>query len=440
MDFIHPKENNNIEELRTDSDLKIIEVENDECVTLIDILKLYQNIIKIALLISIIACIFLLIVSYLPWSNNLSNYSNYYNVWTIAIILCISVTSFGPIYITYYAYLIDKSKINKNFLVMVLIQSLFWPILYLSLVGAGIYVWYYYLDFAFFIFGFLPLSMNVAYNIISEKNMTFTIKFGISELFVIISALCYTFFLYPIFMQLSLTMKIVWRLFIHPLWFEITMLLPQRVLTSNELSGYDKTTSFLPALHSLFHNVTIGRMLLYSIDNFYVFLFLVTLNNIQEICLRFSLLWRDKFIAKWIYGDKDNDHHIYGSIISIEMMLELIGIFISPFMMLLFNRYDYMFNFNDKMENMISVTIYSFFVQLLLEIPTDIICIIYEMRVHKIDLINIWKIIMTKKMIIFCIYGVCTMGILGMLYTTVRLPRFAYCSSNLITSCTYSPI
>lgn len=407
-----------------------------------DITGLYKKMMRPVIIISFFTIIFTIALSFLPWTNNLEDYDNYDNVNVVTFILCLSVTTFGAIYITYYAYIMKFTNFTKKYIAHITFHIIFWPVFFSLMSYYEVYVWFYYLDFSFFFFGFLPISAHVAYEIVSNRDIKFTIRFAISEFFVIVSALGYTFFLFPIFMKLTDVEKIFWALTLHPLWFEITMLLPQRLIASIDTSEENKYVRYLPALHSIFHNVTIRRMILLCINDMYISLLLITLSNIQEIMFRLSVLWRDGYIMRLLFRGKKPDHTIHGCVILMEMILELVSIFVSPFMMGLFAKYEYMFIFNGAMLSngtMWSTIIISFFFQLFTEIPTDILCMHFEMRVHNIPLDTLWEKIHTKKVIIFCIYGMCSMGILGMLYTTMLLPRALFCDRYDILTCTYSP-
>lgn len=426
-----------------------------------EILKLYFNIFAHSFVLSLPVIAFITLIYLLPWANDLNNYNNYYNVIVVAAVLYLSLISFGPWYISYYTYLIngDIKKFDRKYIIHVIIQTIFWPVFFTILIYYKIYPWFYYLDFMFFVFGFLPIVAHVAYCYImkgDERAVRSTIRFVISELIVIIGALSYTFFLFPFYVKLSDGNKIIWRLTLHPLWFEL-MLLAQRVLASLDVTEENKYKRFFLALHSIFHYVTIGRMVLFSVNDPYMCLLMITLSNIQEIVGRLTVVWRDERIYKMfmtckrIFGLGKNDIdefkwdiETYGCIINMEMLLELISIFMSPFMMGLFMKYEYMFSFNGVAAHAGSITVASIFLnfvyQLLTEILTDVLCMNFEMKIHKINLAKTWKNIGTKKILLFCIYGMCTMGSLGMIYTTLILPRAAFCKENNILTCTYAPV
>lgn len=457
---------------RHNSQMNIVDEEEEyhpENSSLFEILKLYFDIIFKSFMVSIVPVIFCVVVSFLPFTNDIDNYKNYFSVPAITALLCLAMVSFGPFYITYYAYMISgilPIKYPLRYILHVFFHICFWPIFFSILVYYQIFVWYYYVDFTFFALCFLPLSVHAAYDIIYNGNLYNTIKFAIAEFCVTVSALMYTFILFPIFLESSNVIKIIWRLTLHPIWFEMTILLPERVMTIGNLSianNNDKFySSFIPVMHSIFHNITLGRMLLYSVNDIYMCLLLTMLTNLIEIILRLSILKRDDFFKKFIglsifkkcfdtkseeqSGEQREKNHQdeldrHGAIIIMELLLEIVSIFISPIIMICFMKYKYMFNFNGgSTETSLTIIFINFALQFIFEIPTDLLCMIFEIRNHKIELYQIWNKIGNKKTFIFAIYGMCTMGILGMLYLSLRLPRLIFCSSQDILDCTYSPI
>ncbi len=420
----------------------------EDSLSFINALRFYGKIVTLTLMLAATASCFIIILSILPWSYNLEDYLNYFNTTTVTSVVSFAVVSFGPWYITYYTYLIKGRKMSRKYLAHIIFHTIFWPIFYFVLVSHGIYVWFYYLDFLYFAFAFLPISFHTAYENISNRDFKFAIKYATTELFVIISALGYTFFLFPVYMNLTDAWKILWCLILHPIWFEFTMLLPQRLLATREINKDHEYLNFLPAMHSIFHNATIRRTIFFALDNFYFTVLLITVSNIEEIILRLTVPYRDKFFLnlffKLVYTDKESSIVTYGSIVNMEMLFELVGIMISPAMMLCFMKYGYLFIFNNgSMESIV----YNFIIQLIMEILTDVFCIMYEVRIHKINLLDIWHNFIGKsywpenrKFFLFCIYGICTMGVLGMIYTTTLLPRALFCSEHNILTCTYNPL
>lgn len=84
-----------------------------------------------------------------------------------------------------------------------------------------------------------------------SPRMRLAVMFTASELIVIVSALGYTFFLFPLYAALESDIyKALWRILLHPVWFEITMILPQRLISLKELRNVG-VWRFIPVLHSL---------------------------------------------------------------------------------------------------------------------------------------------------------------------------------------------
>jgi hypothetical protein len=60
-------------------------------------------------------------------------------------------------------------------------------------------------------------------------------------------------------------------------------------------------------------------------------------------------------------------------------------------------------------------------IQLVAEVITDTICIRYE--THKFDIFGAWEKVKRTSFYVFLGYGYASMGILGMIYTCMKLPR-----------------
>jgi hypothetical protein len=92
---------------------------------------------------------------------------------------------------------------------------------------------------------------NLLKEIFTSSRMRLALMFTVSELVVIVSALIYMFVLFPLYTRLGNdTWKALWRLLAHSVWFEMTMILPQRVIAMKELRG-TSVWRFLPIMHSL---------------------------------------------------------------------------------------------------------------------------------------------------------------------------------------------
>lgn len=271
------------------------------------------------------------------------------------------------------------------------------------------------------------------------SRIRWTVMFVTSELFVIASALGYAFFLFPIYTQLSSDIyRGLWRFFLHPIWFELTMLLPQRVIALKEIPNGQTAFRIVPVMHSLFHNATMGWMLVNTIRDTYTMITVTLLSNLQELVLRSTAYKRDAIALRFLYKQSPTQIcSLYASLLNIQIILEIVAIIISPIIMLAFRDYTFIFSWYSASNSsgfamIIQITVF----QLFCEFVTDIICILIESKFFNIQ--EAWIEIRSKKFIIFIIYGFCSMGVFGVIYTCMRLPRAVYCFSETdYCSCSY---
>lgn len=455
------------------------------------VLEYYLQLFSFALIMAIFGGATIWSLSLLPWLTEsditTTNTKNYFSHRTVTLVFCLAIVSFGPVYISFYISIIGlksviwsqklplvqlpnvemrseedtkqqkvKPEVERglnHYIYFAVFHVLFWPAAYLIVQFMFNFdFWFYYLDLVYFAISFLPLSVQAAYYVLSEEivgdncvlRVKFSFAYAIAELLVVISALGYTLFLFPIYANLDNTAKILWRLFLHPVWFEVFMILPQRLLAKKEIKTKKVYWRFLVVLHSLSHSVTIGRMLIMNISNTEASVILIVLTNLQEFIMRITTFERD-YLMMWLISGKEKAKACYKSeelsivhscIVNAEMVFELAGIMISPCFMIFFAKDKYLFNFNSY-EMSYMYFIYNLLIQLACEIVTDMICIIYEVRYSKLPLIEVWKHIRHHKVILFSIYALSTMGVLGMIYTSLRLPRVLFCTSTQYSSCSY---
>jgi len=309
--------------------------------------------------------------------------------------------------------------------------------------------WFYYIDFIYFGVCFLPLSVQGAYFVLADDmeqpaRLRFALIYGLAELFVVVSALGYSFFLFPIYSNLDDTSKICWRLFLHPVWFELTMMLPQRILAKDQVKTNMVHWRFLVVLHSLSHSVTIGRMLIMNVSSTTNATILIFLTNIQEFVMRVTTFKRD-YLITWLFCGKEHANDMYKrkdlvivhtSIVTAEMIFEIVGIMISMPFAIFFAKQKYLLNFNTHMYPNGSI-INNTLLQIIFEFVTDVLCILWEIKYEHLPLMDTWRQLREKRILLFCAYAICTMGILGMIYTSLRVPRAAFCSSENLCSCSY---
>lgn len=128
----------------------------------------------------------------------------------------------------------------------------------------------------------------------------------------------------------------------------------------------------------------------------------------------------------------------HASIVNLEMLIGLIAVMTSPVMMIAFNKYGYLFTFNIDIDH--EWMIINALLLLFCEIVMNVASSLFEIFYHGIDLLQSWKELFNKRLIIFITYGHCAMGIMGMLYVCLLLLRAVFCKQYNILTCTYSPI
>jgi hypothetical protein len=129
---------------------------------------------------------------------------------------------------------------------------------------------------------------------------------------------------------------------------------------------------------------------------------------------------RDMIAFRVLYGDSPHELTLlHATVMNVEMVMELVGIITAPFLMLFFQPYNLMFNWfgGDTGFQMFGVML----IQLFTEIITDVICISFEVK--KFDIYGSWAKIRAFRFLAFLCYGYCAMGILGMIYTSWKVPR-----------------
>lgn len=411
--------------------------------------KYYFKLLGSSFFMAVLSGLFTYLMSLINWSNNINDYKNYFNVQVTTIVMCVSFICFGTIYITYYTYLMNDISIfrDKYFLASIVIHTVGYPCICGILISQNINIWYYYLDFIYFFVSFLPFSIHAAYvtkrNNAMEKlesdmrnDMKYAIKYGIAETIIVVSALSYTFFLVPIFTRQSVEVQFVWRLLFHPFFFELTMLVPQRILSEYE-DFTNEGQRFFPVLHALYHYVTIGVTLTLMISDIRYSIALIILTSIIEGALRCSISFRDRIVANKIFKiDNSFSINTYGAIINLEMMLRLVAVLSSPVMMIVFTHYDYLFIFNVSQKYMYVNCIALFICEVISQIVTSY----YDISKRATDLSSSWDQLFNWRLTIFFTYGYWTMGILGMLYIMMVLPRAMFCDDpNDFLTCSYLP-
>jgi hypothetical protein len=277
-------------------------------------LRYYADVAGCALALSAPCIAFVYALSLVPWLTLERGPRDYYSRPAAHAALYASFTAFGPVYIFLVVLIVAGGRAALRragwFLVHCAAQAVFWPLVYASALRDRPGLLFYYVDFAWFALCFLPLTYHGAHAVLWNQDAVaplggarsaadrrrMALAYTASELVVIVAALGYNFFLFPVYTQLrSDWQRLAWRLVLHPLWFEAVLVLPARVMVKNELCIDRDEWRFLPAMHALFHSATMGRMLIVGIGDPLIALAATVASNAIELALRLSAHRRDRW-------------------------------------------------------------------------------------------------------------------------------------------------
>lgn len=356
-------------------------------------------------------------LSFLPWGND----------YVMIFVMFLAMILFGGFIVFYLIVIYAKAIWNPKRVLVFLGLAFFWPIVLMILLLLNVRILYYYLDFLYFFFGFLPMSLFAGW-IINQKATVMTILFGIAEFITICGALSYAFFLFPIFTHSNAIIQLFWVIFFHPIFFELFLSIGPRILV--KLQKDTNPNMVVLITHAMFHNATIGRMVLFCINETWVLLVAIFVTSVIEYFDRMTLFARDKILLNQLKKkfkveteeeiDEEKDTTISSHILNIKMVIELSGIQISFAMMMFFVKFGLLFSFNRaNQENMII----SLFLQIFFAIVINLLCSAYEIRHLEHDLLVSFQQLFKLPFILFITYGNCIMGLIGMIYVTLQESR-----------------
>jgi hypothetical protein len=213
-----------------------------------------------------------------------------------------------------------------------------------------------------------------------RKITRMALMFTLSELLVILSALFYSFILFPIYASLEHDyQKALWTILLHPLWFRFTAIIPQFIIAVREYEHLG-IWKIVFVMHSLYHDAMNRRMYLSNIADPSTMLVVSIMLNLTEILFRLTAHSTHSRVFKFVYqreSEKITEAHAVQ--LNVEMILEQMSIITAPFMMFLFQDYTILFSwYNGKVvpESAFGIMV----VQLITEVITDVICVYFEAR------------------------------------------------------------
>ncbi|EGG23556.1 putative transmembrane protein [Cavenderia fasciculata] len=311
--------------------------------------------------------------------------------------------------------------------------------------------WYWLGDVLLLIIGYTGLCFVMGYVGKSYQTNPERIKNGFAflgtELLVSACALAYGMFLIQLYSNFSNVSKIAWRLLVHPIYFEIFMMIPVRLLVTKQMErkGVNIMHS-LAVVHAQAHISTLGRMMISTINQTEFTIVSVLLLNIGKLVFRSSVQLRDRLASNMIskithHEHKESKKFVRAVGMYTEMIMENSSIPASAFTMWVFydNRGLFFFPYPDGGTFTLGEAALNSFIQLIGAFVFDIITLWINERYFGLPLERAWKKMRENwaPFFGFLIYGIATMGMGGIIWMACKLPRFVTCSSHDVCSCKF---
>ena len=123
--------------------------------------------------------------------------------------------------------------------------------------------WYYYLDvlLLFTSYVFAAMGFGFASNTTDaplRKKLQDGLRFTLIEALVTAVALIYGLLLMPVYAKLSASQRVLWRVIVHPLYFEVLIFVPVRLSIQRLYRRFNSPLVALEMTHSETHLVMVG--------------------------------------------------------------------------------------------------------------------------------------------------------------------------------------
>ncbi|EFA84866.1 hypothetical protein PPL_01859 [Heterostelium album PN500] len=407
-----------------------------------------------------ICAITTIIGAFVIWAFSKPNYVihnngtlKYFHQESIAILVCGFFVSGLTIFtcIQFIAIYGLKRAIDTKFYLWALAALALFTVVPWGMYVGKVSYWYWLGDVILLILGYCGLCfvmgfLGKKYQTTQERRRNALAFLG-TETLVSATALLYGMFFIQVYTNFSDYAKIVWRLVIHPIYFEIFMMIPVRLLVTKQMEK--KGVSIMHSLavvHAQAHISTLGRMMISTINEIEFTIISVFLLNIGKLVFRSSVQIRDKYasrVLEKVMGTEHKESKKFVRAVGLftEMIMENASIPASAFMMWLFydRRALFFLPYPSGGSFTFDAAVINVVIQIVIAIPFDIITLIINERYFGLPLERAWKKMREKWLPFFgfLIYGVITMGMIGVLWMACRLPRFITCKSENV--CDFNP-
>lgn len=165
--------------------------------------------------------------------------------------------------------------------------------------------WYYYIDTFTIVVIYSVTSFATGYfgsdnEIERHYKVRNGLMFFFSGMFVTAVTMIYGMFILMYYGTMSNIVKVIWRLSLHPIYFEFLVMIPSRMLVKQNIQARGSILSTLLIVHSHSHIFSLGRLMIANIDDLTLTIGSTVALNIGKLILRISLGWRDEKMEKMI--------------------------------------------------------------------------------------------------------------------------------------------
>ncbi|KYR02398.1 putative transmembrane protein [Tieghemostelium lacteum] len=424
---------------------------------LLEILVDYSQSLFIALLGAIFCMILAYAFSTPDWILKNNGTVDYFNTKTVTFLISFFFIM-GLALFTFIQFIsvygIKRMLVTKFYLWVFGVIGLFLVVPF-TMWSGGEPFWFWLGDIILLLIGYTGLCfvmgwVGKSYQTLRERRNNGLAFLG-TEVLVSATALVYGMFLIQLYSQFSNTAKIAWRLIVHPIYFEILMMIPVRMLVTRQMEKKGVNIMHtLAVVHAQAHISTLGRMMISTINEYTLTIVSVLLLNIGKLAFRSSVHFRDRaagIVINKVTGAKQKETKKFVRAVGLytEMIMENASIPASAFTMWAYYNVRGLFFFPYPSQDGVDVPFtlgeatINVAIQLGFAFVFDFLTLYINERYIKLPLDRAWRKMKGKWLPFFgfLLYGVGTMGMVGVIWMACKLPRFLSCSNLDICTCKF---
>jgi hypothetical protein len=306
--------------------------------------------------------------------------------------------------------------------------------------------WYYHIDTILVVVFYVSISFAVGY--FGKRSIKEGFWLMLTELFVAAAAIAYGMFLMMYYGLIDGWGKVFYRAIFHPLYSEIFVLVPVRLLVHHHIKSNKNVMYCLAIVHAQSHSAAMGRLMLPAIEDIMLFVVCVIIYNLFRFMLRVVSRKREKLLYRVMemmgFHDvkpAESNASFTGSVeIQTEILMENSAIVIACVTLVVIGKQGNLFMFPFPQRKIDTATIFIIgIIQLAIGAVFDFGALFVLQKYLKMPIVDTWKTMWKNRHTFFgyFAYGLFTMGFIGSLWFAFMVPRISHCPSNDICSCAW---